>query len=160
MGDRGLGGWMAAELEQGADAGPGDLHADAKDKKGAEPVDDLFASWAKTVDKPGGIGVTDIDENADQQDGDKKRAEVENVVEDIGLVFVGREGQDDGDGAGARRHRKGNGVEKEGLDIPGAADGLGRFLFSLYLVGGEQLPAHATNKDAPRQLYDGDGNAK
>ena len=69
----------ATEFDQDLDAGQGDLHADTKDKEGAEPVDDLFAAGAEAVGKPGGIGITDIDEHADTEDGDDEGAEVKEM---------------------------------------------------------------------------------
>jgi hypothetical protein len=64
--DQSAGGDQGHAFTSAPDAGPGDLHADAKDEEGAEPVDDLFAAGTQPVDEAGGIGVADIDQYAHQ----------------------------------------------------------------------------------------------
>ena len=76
-------------LEQGVDAGPGDLHADAKDEEGAEAVYDLFTARAEAMHYAGRIGVADIDQQTDEDDRDKEGAQVEKMCEQVFFFFVG-----------------------------------------------------------------------
>jgi len=66
-------------FKQGAYPSPAYLHADAKDEEGAETVDDLLAAGSKPVDDTRGIGIADIDEDADEENGDQQRAQVEKM---------------------------------------------------------------------------------
>jgi hypothetical protein len=143
------------------DAAPGDLHPDAKDQEGAEAVDYLFATGAQAVDEARGIDITNIDQHADKDDGDKEGSKVDKMYEDVLFFLVRAEGEDDGDGAGAGAHGKGEGIEEEVVDISRPAIGLGRLIFPFDLVvRGEQLPAHAADHDTSGELDHRDGNAE
>ena len=139
------------------DTGEGYLHPDAKDQEGAEPVDYLLSSWAQPVDETGGIGITDIDQQANKENGYQKGAQVCDMHKQAAFIFVRTECKDDRDSTGAGGHGEGNRIKE--YIIP--ACGLGCFFFAFdIIVSGEQLPAHAADHDTPGQLDNGNGNAK
>ncbi len=108
----------------------------------------------------GRVGVTDKNKDAHPDDSYDEGSEVKEMFGKGGFVRMGAQGEDDGDRAGAGGHGKGDGIEKDVIDVGGRVGVCGLFLTLYCVIRGQQLEPHAADHDAAGELDDRDGDAE
>src|ERR1035441_4178864 len=98
-------------FEQGYQAVPGNLDADAEQDEGYDAQDSVRRRRRNVPRDSVRVRIAEVDGEAERQDGEEQPGVGEQVVPDGPLRGVRREGEHDHDAAGAGGDGKGEGVE-------------------------------------------------
>src|SRR5208283_4283648 len=102
--------WMDDLADEHRQAVPGDLDADAEEDEGDDAEDSVGGGGGDALGDARGVGVAEVDDGAEQEDGDHEAGVGEEVLGDGALRGAGAEGEHEDDASGAGGDGEGEGV--------------------------------------------------
>jgi hypothetical protein len=152
--------------QQIAEPVPGDLYADAEKDEGDDAKDAVRGGGRDVAGDLWGVGIAEIDQSAQYDDGDEESDVRENLIAERRLRGVNAQREHDDDAAGASRDGEGERIERLLLQLRDLClgDG-GHGCVGLLRAGGavflvQQPPTDHRDHDSAGDLDDGERDAE